>query len=228
MENLRKFILQNLIFGLLALLPIVATFYVFIAVLNFSDNFLFNLLPPRFRPDEWFGRKIPGLGICLTFLIILFAGIFTRNFAGKRIFSFFTGIIDRIPVARTLYTTIRQFLESVFMDRSDAFRKVVIIEYPKDGLFTLAFVTSVTKNDTSNHQNVDELYSVFVPTTPNPTSGFFLLVSNKDTYDVKISVQEAFRLIVSGGVLTGATKEDLYRRILDSVGPYVGASSEGK
>ncbi len=221
MEQARKFILQNLIFGLLALLPIVTTFYVFIAVLNFSDNFLFNLLPPQYRPDQLFGRKIPGLGICLTFIIILFSGILTRNFFGKRVFSFFTGIIDRIPVARTLYTTIRQFLESIFMDRSDAFRKVVIIEYPKNGLFTLAFVTSVTKNESHDASEYEELYSVFVPTTPNPTSGFFLLVSDKDTYDVEISVHEAFRLIVSGGVLTGATKADLYRRILNSVGPYI-------
>lgn len=221
MEKIRSFILQNLIFGLLALLPIVATFYVFIAVLNFSDNFLFNLVPPQFRPDQLFGRKIPGLGITLTFIIILLSGILTRNFFGKRIFAFFTSIIDRIPVARTLYTTIRQFLESVFMDRSDAFRKVVIIEYPKEGLFTLAFVTSVTKNESEDKNKYEELYSVFVPTTPNPTSGFFLMVSNKDAYDVNISVQEAFRLIVSGGVLTGATKEDLYRRIISSVGPYI-------
>ncbi len=220
MENIRKFILQNLIFGLLALLPIVATFYVFVAVLNFSDNFLFSMLPPKFRPDEWFGRKIPGLGICLTFIIILFSGIFTRNFFGKRIFKIVTSVIDRIPVLRTLYTAIRQFLESVFMDRSDAFRKVVLIEYRKDGLFTLAFVTSITKNPSRDSPN-EELYSVFVPTTPNPTSGFFLMVSNLDTFEVNISVQEAFRLIVSGGVLTGASKQDLYSRIITSVGPVV-------
>lgn len=217
MERLRSFILQNLIFGLLALLPIVATFYVFVAVLDFSDNFLFTLLPPRMRPDHWIGRDIPGLGILLTFSIILFTGIFTRNFFGKRIFNFLTRVIDRIPVARTLYTTIRQFLESVFMDRSDAFRKVVIIEYPRDGLFTLAFVTSITKRQNADHTSYSELYSVFVPTTPNPTSGFFLLIADSDTHDVDISVQEAFRLIVSGGVLTGPTKEDLYRRVLKSV-----------
>jgi len=199
----------------LALLPLLATVSVFIAVINFSDNFLFNLLPENLRPHNIFGRKIPGLGIALSIFFILLTGIFTRNFFGKRILVLTEKIIGRIPFLRTLYATIRQFLESIFMDRSDAFRKVVLIEYPRKGLYTLAFVTSISPN--TENDSYKELYTIFVPTTPNPTSGFFIILPNTEAMDVDLEVQEAFSLIVSGGVLSGSTKSSIFSRIQKSI-----------
>lgn len=216
MERFRKFVFQNLAFGILAIAPILLSIYVFFAVLHFSDNFLFNLLPLKLRPSSLFGRNIPGLGIILTLAIIFSAGLLTRNFVGRQVLKFTEYIIARIPVVRAFYSTIRQFLKSIFMDRSDAFRKVILLEYPRKGLYTLAFVTSISPNPQKDGTYKD-LYTVFVPTTPNPTSGFFLILPDHEAVDVNLSVQEAFRLIISGGVLTGSTKADIFTRIQKSL-----------
>ena len=217
MDRIRKFLFQNIIFGLLALLPVIATIYVFMAVLEFSDDFLFNLLPMRFRPQELFGRSLPGFGVFMSLVFIFLTGVLTRNFVGRWILRMAEGIMSRIPVVRTLYSTIRQFMESIFMDRSNAFRKAVLLEYPRKGLFTIAFVTSISPA-LDPADGFKELYTVFVPTTPNPTSGFFLVLRDSETYDLNITVQEAFRLIISGGVISGGTsKEDLLQRIQQSL-----------
>lgn len=202
-EKIRHAFLRNLGVGLLTLIPLFGTFYVVVWLLNFSDNFLFNLLPADWQPRALLGFDIPGLGIFLTIFIICLAGMFTRNFLGRQIYSLIEGLIKRIPVMNSMYSAFRQLAESIFMDRSNAFRKAVMIEFPHSGIYTVAFVTGISKNTTKKKDAYEEMYSVFVPTAPNPTSGFFMVVPSWGVHDLDMSVQEAFRLIVSGGLLAG-------------------------
>lgn len=216
-DSIRRAILKNLAIGLLTLIPLFGTFYVIVVILNFSDNFLFNLLPYAWRPRVILGFDIPGLGLALTICIIGFAGVFMRNFFGRQIYSWVEGVIQRIPLMNTMYSAFRQFAESIFMDRSNAFRKVVVVEYPRKGIYTLAFVTSISKNSTKYADAYSDIYSVFVPTTPNPTSGFFLVLPDWAVHDVDMTVQEAFRLIVSGGLLAGTN--NILPRIEAAIAP---------
>ncbi len=209
-EKFKRFLFQNLVVGFLSLIPFIATIYIFFMVLNFTDTFLFDLLPQQIRPISLIGHNIPGLGMFISVVIIILVGLLTRNFLGKRLINIPERIIRKIPILRSLYAAIRQFLEGVFMNRNDAFRKVILIEYPRKGLHTLAFVTNTYSNKDKPKEDV---YSIFVPTTPNPTSGFFLIVPVSDTKDLEITVQEAFRLIVSGGVIGGTGKKNILRRI---------------
>ena len=212
MEKIREFFLRNFVFGLLTLLPIVATFYVFFAILQFSDSFLFNLLPNDFAAKE---NRVPGAGIILTIVIILATGVFTRNFFGKKMLGMMDKFISSIPVVKTIYNTIRQLLEGIFsMDRQRAFRKVVLLEYPRKGLFTLAFVAG---NLNTSKARIKEFHTVFLPTSPNPTSGFFLMVPLEEVYDIDIRVEDAFRLIISGGVVGEEMKQRLSGKIEDAL-----------
>lgn len=208
MNKIREFFLRNFVFGLLTLLPIVATFYVFFAILQFSDSFLFDLLPKNFNLKE---NRVPGAGIILTIAIILATGVFTRNFFGKKLLVIMDKFISSIPFLKTIYKTIRQLLEGIFsVDKQRAFRKVVLLEYPRKGLFTLAFVAG---NLHTPKGRIKEFYTVFLPTSPNPTSGFFLMVPLEEVYDIDIQVEDAFRLIISGGMVGEEMRQRLSAKI---------------
>jgi uncharacterized membrane protein len=218
-DKIRGAFLQNLAIGLLTLLPLFGTFYLVAALLNFSDNFLFNLLPLDWQPHNLFGFHIPGLGIALTVLIIFGAGVFTRNFLGKQVYSAVERLIQRVPVMNGMYSAFRQLTESIFMDRKNAFRKVVLVEFPQQAHYSLGFVAGLSKSHLSTEGSYKELYSVFVPTAPNPTSGFLMIVPDWAVHDVDISVQEAFRIVVSGGLLAaqGTVMERVERSIASSI-----------
>lgn len=203
MGKLKPFLIQNLVVGILVLVPFAAAVYVIAGLLNFSDNFLFHFLPSDLHPDHFFGFHIPGLGIVLTFLIILMIGLLTRNFLGKQLLKAFEGAISHIPLFRGVYSAVRQFLESLLMNRQEAFRKVVAIEYPRKGIFTIAFVTGTTAPYLKGHLGTEKLYTVFVPTTPNPTAGFYLILPEAETIELPMKVEDAFRLVISCGVLSG-------------------------
>lgn len=219
LEEIRSSFLRNLGVGLLTLIPVFGSIYVFFALLAFSDNFLFNLLPEGIRPQNLFGFAIPGLGLLLTVTIIFSTGVLARNYLGSQILAWFEAVLRRIPGVNTLYGAFRQVTESIFMDRANAFRKVVMIEFPMQGVYTPAFVTHSFKNSTDDPQAYNEMLTVFVPTTPNPTSGFFMIVPDWAVQEVSITVQEAFRLIVSGGMISG--NKDMFPKIEKAILPSV-------
>lgn len=158
-------------------------------------------------------------------LIIFLTGLMARNYIGKRMLGALERAVSSVPVLRGVYSALRQFLESLFIDRNQAFRKVVLIEYPRKGLYTLAFVTGSVRPDYfgGGFPVEEKLRAVFVPTTPNPTSGFLLFVPASDCFDVPLRVDEAFRLVVSGGVLTSSSKVDLFERLRNAGRPTPGA-----
>jgi uncharacterized membrane protein len=186
--------------GLLILVPLAITLWVLNLIVGTMDQSLL-LLPARWRPEALFGFAIPGLGTILTLLVIFLTGLATRNFIGNRVVALWESILHRIPVFNTIYSSVKQVSDTLFSSSGNAFRKALLIEYPRRDAWTIAFLTGAPGGDVRNHL-VGDYVSVYVPTTPNPTSGFFLMVPRADTVELDMSVDEALKYIVSMGVVT--------------------------
>ena len=175
--------------GLLAIVPVALTFYILKGIFTFLDN----LTSPIFKEMDIY---IPGLGLLLTLLLVYFLGLFITNILGKRVLYWFEKLIKNIPLVNTIYNTIKQITHAITGTAENNFQSVVYIEYPRRELWTLAFVTGESKNE-----DQIELYHLFVPTTPNPTSGVFIIIPKKNTRKTGLSTEEALKSIISGGML---------------------------
>jgi uncharacterized membrane protein len=195
-ENMRKYFIT----GLLILVPLAITLWVLNLVIGTMDQSLL-LLPERWQPKTVFGFNIPGLGTILTLLVVFFTGLLTRNFIGKQVVHAWELLLTRIPVVSSIYSSVKQVSDTLFSSSGNAFRKAVLVEYPRQGAWTIAFLTGVPGGDVKNHL-IGDYISIYVPTTPNPTSGFFLMVPRADTIELNMSVDEALKYIVSMGVVS--------------------------
>ncbi|MBT3797252.1 MAG: DUF502 domain-containing protein [Candidatus Marinimicrobia bacterium] len=175
--------------GLIAIVPIAVTFWILKFLFIFLDGFAAPLL-------KQVDIEIPGLGIILTLLFIFILGILITNVLGKTIFSWGEKILDKLPFVNTIYNTIKQITSAFSSSTVKSFEQVVFIQYPRKGLWTMCFVTNQSKNE-----NGESFYHVFVPTTPNPTSGVFIIVPQKDAIHPDISVEDGLKAIISGGIL---------------------------
>jgi len=186
--------------GLVLLVPVLATVYLFMAVVRSMDGIL-HLIPLAYQPDQILGFHIPGLGVLLTLLVVLLTGMLGASFIGRWFVRLGEKIVDRIPLVRSVYGAIKNVLETIFQDNKDAFRRVVLIEYPRPGLLVLAFVTGVDEGEVQ-HRTSEQVIAVFVPTTPNPTSGFLLYVPEKDTIPLDMSIEDGMKCVISAGVIS--------------------------
>jgi uncharacterized membrane protein len=186
--------------GLLILVPLAITLWVLNLIVSTMDKSLL-LLPAAWRPEALFGFAIPGLGTILTLLVIFLTGLATRNFIGKKVVALWDGLLRRIPIFNTIYSSVKQVSDTLFSSSGNAFRKALLVQYPRQGSWTIAFMTGVPGGDVRNHL-IGDYVSVYVPTTPNPTSGFFLMVPRADAIELDMSVDEALKYIVSMGVVT--------------------------
>ncbi len=186
--------------GLLILVPLAITLWVLNLIIGTMDQSLL-LLPERWRPAAIFGFNIPGLGTILTLLVIFLTGLATRNFIGKQVVHAWELLLTRIPVVSSIYSSVKQVSDTLFSSSGNAFRKAVLVQYPRQGSWTIAFLTGVPGGDVKNHLKGDYI-SIYVPTTPNPTSGFFLMVPRADTIELDMNVDEALKYIVSMGVVS--------------------------
>ena len=175
--------------GLLAIVPIAVTFW----ILKFLFTFLDSLASPFLKKV---GIEIPGLGIILTLLFIFVLGLFITNVLGKTLFNWGEKILAKLPIVNTIYNTIKQITSAFSGSTVKSFQQVIFIQYPREGLWTMCFVTNQSKNE-----NGDTFYHVFVPTTPNPTSGVFIVIPKKDAIHPDISVENGLKAIISGGIL---------------------------
>ncbi len=187
---------QSIIAGLLVLVPTAGTVFVIWNLIDAVDR----MMPGVYQPENLFGIKIPGWGLFTVLVLVLVIGALTRNILGTYLLRISERIMNHIPVARSVYGVIKQILSAFLQDSSEAFSRVVLLEYPKEGIWTIAFVTGVPEEAISNHIAPQGVISVFVPTTPNPTSGFYLVVEEKNTKPLDITVERALKLIVSVGV----------------------------
>jgi uncharacterized membrane protein len=185
--------------GLLVLVPLVITLWVLNLIIGTLDQSLL-LLPPQWRPELLLGFNLPGVGTILTLVIIFITGLVTRNFIGNRLLMLWELLLQRIPVVNSIYSSVKQVSDTLFSSSGNAFRKALLIQYPCAGVWTIAFQTGVPGGDVKNHLSGDYV-SVYVPTTPNPTSGFFLMLKREDTIELNMSVDEALKYIVSMGVV---------------------------
>ena len=198
--NIWLLIKNCLITGLLVLFPICFTLSIIGYLIKLTDKTLF-LIPEKFRPDIIFGFYIPFLGVIFTFFIIFITGLIVTNFLGQRLLYTWDALINKIPIVRSIYKSVKKIAESIFSSfgGSSKFTKVVLIEYPRKEVWTVAFLTGDEREDFSSSIS-EAAATVFVPTTPNPTSGFLLIVPKKDIIILEMSVEKALRTIISLGV----------------------------
>lgn len=186
--------------GLLIWVPLVITLWVLDILISTMDQSL-RLLPPEWRPEALFGYHIPGLGVILTLLVVFLTGLFTANMLGQRLVKLWEWLLSRIPVVKTIYSGVKQVSDTLFSGQGQAFRKALLVQYPREGSWTIAFQTGRPGGDVTNYLK-GEYVSVYVPTTPNPTSGFFLMMPKSDVIELDMSVDEALKYIISMGVAT--------------------------
>jgi uncharacterized membrane protein len=200
--------------GLLILVPLAITLWVLHLIISTMDQSLL-LLPESWRPEAFFGVHIPGLGSILTLLIVFFTGLAARNFIGNQVLRVWESVLIRIPVVNSIYSSVKQVSDTLFSSSGNAFRKAVLVQYPRHGSWTIAFLTGVPGGDVKNHLHGDYI-SIYVPTTPNPTSGFFLMMPRAETIELDMTVDEALKYIVSMGVVSPGSV-DKKKLIIDPV-----------
>ena len=187
---------KYLITGLLIWIPLAITLWVLHLIVTAMDQTL-TLLPPDFLPKYY----IPGLGAVLTFLVVLATGVLASNIIGQRLLSVWERMLGRIPVVKSIYSGVKQVSDTLFTPGGQAFRKALLVQYPRQGSWTIAFLTGSPGGDVVNHLK-GEYVSVYLPTTPNPTSGFFLMMPKEDVIELDMSVDEALKYVVSMGVVS--------------------------
>jgi len=195
MSALRKWLFT----GLLVIVPGVITAWVLNWIISTLDQTL-QILPEHWQPDKLLGMHIPGFGVLLTLLILLLVGGVASNFVGRKLVSWGDAIISRIPVVRSIYSSVKQVSDTVFSDSGNAFRTAVLVQWPREGGGTVAFITGQPSGEVASYLR-DEYVSVFVPTTPNPTGGYFVLMRKSDCVELEMSVDTALKYIVSMGVV---------------------------
>ncbi len=185
--------------GLLVWVPLGITLWVLHLLVSTMDQTLL-LLPEEFRTERWLGVYVPGMGVVMTVVVVLVTGVVVTNFLGQRLLLFWEGVLSRIPVVKSIYNSVKQVSDTLFTSGGHAFRKALLVQYPREGSWTIAFLTGEPGGDVINHQH-GEYWSVYVPTTPNPTSGFFLMIPKADVIELDMSVDAALKYIISMGVV---------------------------
>lgn len=194
--------------GILVTAPISITIYLTYSFLLFVDSKITRLIPPQYNPNEYLPFSLPGLGLVIVILFFIVIGWFTRNFMGRLFIRVSEYIVHRVPVISTLYGAIKQIFETVMASKSQAFREVVMLEYPRKGVYSIGFVTGETRGEIQAATK-KETINVFVPTTPNPTSGYLLFVPKKELIYLDMSVEEGVKLVVSAGIITPAAWDNI-------------------
>jgi len=201
--------------GLAVSVPIGLTIYILSFLIGLMDGLL-RVIPSAVHPETLLGVRIPGLGAIATVLLIFLAGLVTTSYAGARAFRFAETLVERIPLVRGIYQAIKQIVQTMVSKEGQSFKRVVLVEFPRQGLRTVAFVTGAVTGELARKTGGRSI-SIFVPTTPNPTSGFYMIVPEDLVTDLEMTVEEAFKLIISGGMLPPAGNNQQLRNDGNSV-----------
>ncbi len=190
---------KYLITGLLIWIPLVITLWVLKAIVDLLDQSLL-LLPAAVHTESWLGVHIPGLGAILTIVIVFVTGVFATNFFGAQLIEIWHDILHRIPVVNSIYSSVKQISDTLFSSSGQAFRKALLVQWPHEGMWTIAFLTGIPGGGVARHLP-DDCVAVYVPTTPNPTGGYFVIVKRKDVVELDMTVDQALKYIISMGVV---------------------------
>ncbi len=187
--------------GIVVTAPIGITAWLMWLVVDLFDRAVVPLIPDAYNPSEILGTTVPGVGIIIAFILVTLIGAFVTNVAGRFLVRFGDRLVSRVPVVRTVYGVLKQIFDAVLAQSANAFREVVLIEYPRRGIWVIGFVTSSTRGEVQRVTE-EEMVNVFLPTTPNPTSGFLLFLPRKDCIPLDMSVEEGVKLVISGGIVS--------------------------
>lgn len=195
MGSVRRWLLS----GLLVLVPLAITLFVLDWIVGVLDQTLL-ILPVAWHPDRLLGLHIPGFGVLLTLVIVLLMGAIASNFLGKKLVLLGNALLSRIPIVRSIYSSVKQVSDTLFSENGHAFRKALLVQWPREGVWTIGFLTGMPGGDVINHLHGDYL-SVYVPTTPNPTGGYFVMLKRSECIELKMSVDQALTYVISMGVV---------------------------
>jgi uncharacterized membrane protein len=195
MTALRRWLLA----GLLVLVPLAVTVWLLNWIISTLDQTL-QILPGDWQPDKLLGFHIPGFGVLLALAIVLSIGAIASNFLGRKLVSWWDALLSRIPIVRSIYSSVKQVSDTLFSENGNAFRKALLVQWPREGVWTIAFQTGMPGGDVANHLTGDYM-SVYVPTTPNPTGGYFVMLKRADCIELQMSVDEALTYVISMGVV---------------------------
>lgn len=200
MSSIRRWLLA----GLLVLVPLAITLSVLDWIVGTLDQTLL-ILPSDWHPDKLLGFHLPGFGVLLTFGIVLLMGAMTSNFLGNKLLLLGNAVLRRIPIVRSIYSSVKQVSDTLFSENGNAFRKALLVQWPREGVWTIGFLTGVPGGDVVNHLPGDYV-SVYIPTTPNPTGGYFVMLRKTECVELKMSVDEALTYVISMGVVVPAAR----------------------
>ena len=195
MAKFRKWLFS----GLLVLVPLIITLWVLEWVISTLDQTL-HILPAAWQPDQWLGLHVPGLGVVFALVVVLAIGALASNFIGNQLVSWWHALLHRIPVVRSIYSGVKQVSDTLFSEKGNAFRQAVLVQWPREGMWSIGFVTGTPGGELLQHLPGEHL-SVFVPTTPNPTGGYFVMLKKSDCIVLDMSVDEALTYVISMGVI---------------------------
>ena len=198
-SNLRN----NFLTGLAVIIPVFITTYLIWSTIGIVDGWVLPLIPEKYALDKFIGIDVKGIGVIIFLLFTVFIGSLTKGYFGRTILKSAESLVDRMPVVRSIYNGIKQIAETVFSQSNNSFERACLVEYPRKGIWAVAFVSTKTKGEVSEKigKNKD-LFSIFLPTTPNPTSGFLLFLPEKDIIFLDMTVEDAAKLVISAGLVT--------------------------
>lgn len=199
MTRLRNYFLT----GFIVTAPLAITVYIAWSFIGWVDGWVKPYLPARYNPDSYLPFAVPGFGLIVALVMITLIGFLTANFIGRSIVRFGERLLDRMPLVRSIYRGLKQIFETVLSNKADMFKKVAIMEYPRRGTWAIVFISSEKRNEISYHLDgrEEDLVAVFLPSTPNPTTGFLLYVPRKDIIELNMTVEEAAKLVISAGLV---------------------------
>jgi uncharacterized membrane protein len=187
--------------GILVTAPIGITFYLAWIFIDFVDRQVTPLIPAKYNPETYLPYGLPGLGLLIVIVVLILIGALTAGFVGHAFMRMSERVLAQMPVIRSVYGAVKQILETVLAQQSNAFREAVLVEYPRRGIWAIAFITGRTEGEVQNLTE-EEVINIFLPTTPNPTSGFLLFVPKKELVPLSMTVEEAIKMVISGGIVT--------------------------
>ena len=193
--------------GVIVTAPIAITIFLVWQFITFLDSYVGGFVPRRYNPETYLPFGIPGIGLIIMLAFLTLVGFVTAGFAGRTLVRTGERLLSRMPVVRSVYGTLKQIFETVFNQSSRSFREVVLVEYPRRGIGAIGFVTGPTRGEVQERTDED-LVNIFLPTTPNPTSGFLLFVPRKDLIHLDMTVEEGIKLVISGGIVTPSTEQE--------------------
>lgn len=197
---MRKKLKNIFLTGIAAIIPLGLTIYILVFIVGIMNK-LAKILPARFSPDNLLPFHVPGLDLIIAAVFIFIIGLIVKSYVGNKLVALGEDIVGRIPLVSGIYRAIKKLVDAIFSEQNNSFKQVVLIEYPRKGLYSVAFVTGEARGEVQ-WKTEKKCINLFVPTTPNPTSGFYIMVPESDVINLDMTVDEAFRLIISGGIIS--------------------------